>query len=163
MAWQRFEWQDRVTEHPNYRRLTDVNDESNQKVYRVERAEGEVISGQTGTPLNATRLNDLEGRINDMNTSLFGSIETVTLPANGWTPTEDSRDGYTITVQVQGVTAVSNQEIFGLPATSQENIDNNTALQALNLMDAGQALGTITLFTKTLPTANLQIRVLVRT
>lgn len=148
-------WIDRASEHPNRRTLTNVNDQTDVKTYDISRAEGAVTA--QGSPVNASALNDLEGRIADMNTSLVGSAITVTLPASDWNSTT-----HLITVPVLGVTSASNQEIFGLPATSSANIQNNQALQAANIMDAGQASGSITLYAENVPTVDLQIQVIVR-
>lgn len=86
---------------------------------------------------------------------IVGVIQTITLPVADWS-------GNTITVSVTGVTATSNQEIFGLEASSPANIANNLALQVANLMDAGQAAGTITLYADSVPSSDLNIRVIVR-
>lgn len=146
-------WQDRVSQYPNRRVITNVEDSTDTKVVTVTRDEGTIT--QTGDPLNADALNNLESRISQMNTSLVGVAQTVTLLASAWT-------GNTITVNLLGVTATSNQEIFGLPATSAANIQNNKALQSANLMDYGQAEGSFTLYADTPPSVDLQIRVIVR-
>lgn len=86
-----------------------------------------------------------------------GDIQTITLSSSSWNSTT-----HLITVSVTGVTTTSNQEIFGLAATSDANIANNKALQAANIMDAGQASGTITLYAENVPSTDLQIRVIVR-
>lgn len=148
-------WIDRESEHPNRRTITNVNDSSDTKTVDITRAEG-TVSVQ-GTPLNASALNDLESRILAMNTSLVGSAIEITLPANSWDSTT-----HLITVSVIGVTAASNQEIFGLPATSATNIQNNQKLQQANLMDYGQTDGQITLYAENVPTDDLKIRVIVR-
>lgn len=149
-------WIDRVSDNPNRRTLVNVNDSSDVKTVDITRAEG-TVSVQ-GTPLNASALNDLESRILAMNTSLVGSALEITLPANSWDSTT-----HLITVSVIGVTAASNQEIFGLPATSAVNIQNNQKLQQANLMDYGQTDGQITLYAENVPTDDLKIRVIVRT
>ena len=82
--------------------------------------------------------------------------QTVLLEASEWDTTTN-----TITVDVAGVTATSNQEILPLPATSAANIANNKALQACNLMDYGQAAGQITLYAENIPSVDLSIRVIV--
>lgn len=146
-------WQDRVSQYPNRRVITNVEDSTDTKVVTVTRDEGTIT--QTGDPLNADALNNLESRISQMNTSLVGVAQTVTLLASAWT-------GNTITVNLLGVTATSNQEIFGLPATSAANIQNNKALQSANLMDYGQTEGSFTLYADTPPSVDLQIRVIVR-
>ena len=138
-------WIDRVSDNPNRRTLVNVNDSSDVKTVDITRAEG-TVSVQ-GTPLNASALNDLESRILAMNTSLVGSAIEITLPANSWN---------------SGVTAASNQEIMGLPATSAVNIQNNQKLQQANLMDYGQTDGQITLYAENIPTEDLTIRVIVR-
>ena len=148
-------WLDRQSEYPNRRTLTNINDQTDVKTYDISRAEGTVTA--QGSPLNASALNDLEGRIADMNTSLVGSAITVTLLASGWNATT-----HLITVAVTGVTSASNQEIFGLPATSSANIQNNKALQEANIMDYGQASGSITLYAENVPETDLQIQVIVR-
>lgn len=155
MAFSIKTWLDRQSEHPNRRTLTNINDSSDVKTYDISRSEGNVTA--QGSPLNASALNDLESRIADMNTSLVGSAITVTLPANSWDSTT-----HLITVSVTGVTSASNQEIFGMPATSAANIQNNKALQAANIMDYGQASGQITLYAENVPTVDLQIQVIVR-
>lgn len=146
-------WQDRVSQYPNRRVITNVEDSTDTKVVTVTRDEGTIT--QTGDPLNADALNNLESRISQMNTSLVGVAQTVTLLASAWT-------GNTITVNLLGVTATSNQEIFGLPATSAANIQNNKALQSANLMDYGQAEGSFTLYADNPPSVDLQIKVIVR-
>lgn len=146
-------WQDRVSQYPNRRVITNVEDSTDTKVVTVTRDEGTIT--QTGDPLNADALNNLESRISQMNTSLVGVAQTVTLLASAWTSN-------TITVNLLGVTATSNQEIFGLPATSAANIQNNKALQSANLMDYGQTEGSFTLYADTPPSVDLQIRVIVR-
>lgn len=85
------------------------------------------------------------------------TIQTITLLAANW-----NSSTHLITVNVTGVTATSNQEILPLEATSSANISNNTALQSANIMDAGQASGTITLYAENVPSTDLQIRVIVR-
>ena len=146
-------WQDRVSQYPNRRVITNVEDSSDSKVVTVTRDEGTIT--QQGDPLNAAALNDLESRISQMNTSLVGTAQTVTLLASAWVDN-------TITVNLLGVTATSNQEIFGLPATSAANIQNNKALQSANLMDYGQTEGSFTLYADNPPSVDLQIRVIVR-
>ena len=148
-------WIDRVSENPNRRTITNVNDSSDVKTVDIVRAEGTVTT--QGTPLNAAALNDLEGRISAMNTSLVGSAIEVALPAASWNSTT-----HLITVSVTGVTAASNQEIMGLPATSSANTQNNQKLQQANLMDYGQTDGQITLYAENVPTEDLTIRVIVR-
>lgn len=146
-------WQDRVSQYPNRRVITNVEDSTDTKVVTVTRDEGTIT--QTGDPLNADALNNLESRISQMNTSLVGTAQTVTLIASAWV-------NNTITVNLLGVTATSNQEIFGLPATSAANIQNNKALQSANLMDYGQTEGSFTLYADTPPSVDLQIKVIVR-
>lgn len=146
-------WQDRVSQYPNRRVITNVEDSSDSKVVTVTRDEGTIT--QTGDPLNAAALNNLESRISQMNTSLVGVAQTVTLLASAWV-------NNTITVNLLGVTATSNQEIFGLPATSAANIQNNKALQSANLMDYGQTEASFTLYADNPPSVDLQIRVIVR-
>lgn len=148
-------WIDRVSDNPNRRTLVNVNDSSDVKTVDITRAEG-TVSVQ-GTPLNASALNDLESRILAMNTSLVGSAIEITLPANSWNSTT-----HLITVSVIGVTAASNQEIMGMPATSATNIQNNQKLQQANIMDYGQTDGQITLYAENIPTEDLKIRVIVR-
>ncbi len=155
MAFETFEWKDRQTAHPNYRTITNVADSSDTKTVEVTRAEGSVT--EEGTAMNASRMNNLESRILAMNASLVGTPITITLPAQDW-----DASTHLITVSVLGVTASSNQDIFGLPATSASNIQNNTALQTANIMDYGQATGSITLYAENVPSVDLQIRVIVR-
>lgn len=153
MSYSRQTWNDRSSEYPNRRTLTNVNDPSDIKTYDITRAEGTVSI--EGSPLNADAMNGLEGRIEAMNTSLVGSPLTVSLPAASW-----NSETHLITVSVLGVTATSTNRIFGLPATSAANIQNNKALQAANLMDYSQSLGSITLYAENVPSVDLQIRVI---
>ena len=148
-------WEDRESLYPNRRTITNIADPTDTKIVEVSRAEGTVTT--EGSPLNASALNDLEGRIANMNTSLVGSPVTVSLPAQDW-----NASTHLITVNVTGVTSASNQEIFGLLATSSANIQNNQKLQEANLMDYGQANGTITLYAENVPEDDLSIRVIVR-
>jgi hypothetical protein len=83
--------------------------------------------------------------------------QIITLSAASWNST-----AHTITVSVTGVTATSNQEILPLLATSTANITNNTNLASAGIYDYGQAAGTITLYATTVPTTDLQVRVIVR-
>ena len=154
MSFQVKEWLDRLSEHPSRRQLTSVTDPTDVKSYDITRDEGTVL--QAGSPINANAMNDLERRIKEGYDSLVGSAVTVTLLASAWTADN------TITVTVQGVALASNQEIFGLPATSAANIANNKALQAANLMDYGQDEDEITLYAENVPSVDLQIRVIVR-
>lgn len=153
MSYSRQTWNDRSSEYPNRRTLTNVNDPTDSKTYDITRAEGTVSI--EGSPLNADAMNGLEGRIEAMNTSLVGSPVTVALPAASW-----NSETHLITVSVLGVTAASTNRIFGLPATSAANIQNNKALQAANLMDYSQSLGSITLYAENVPSVDLQIRVI---
>ena len=156
MAFVTKQWNNRVTAHPNRRTLTNVADSSDVKTYDVTRDEGTVT--QEGDALNADALNNLETRIYNMNASLVGTQTTYTLLASEW-----NASTHLITLSnVTGVTATSNHEIFGLPATSPANIQNNTALQAANIMDYGQATGSITLYAENVPAVDLDIRVIVR-
>lgn len=156
MSFVTFTWLDRITANPNRRTLTNTADSSDVKTVTVTRDEGTVT--QEGTPLNAQNLNSLESRILAMNNSLVGTAQTVELPASGW-----NSSTHLITVNVTGVTATtSNQEIFGLLATSPANIQNNAKLAAANIQDYGQANGSITLYAENVPSDDLTIRVIVR-
>lgn len=156
MSFNRKTWIDRESEHPNRRTMTNVNDSSDVKTVDITRAEGTV--SVEGSPLNAAALNDLEGRITAMNTSLVGSPVVYTLEAEDW----DS-ETHLITVPVTGVTAASNQEILPMLAITAANIQNNLALQQANISDAGQATGQITLYAENVPSVDLQVRIIVRT
>lgn len=155
MSFNRKTWIDRESEHPNRRTMTNVNDSSDVKTVDITRAEGTV--SVEGSPLNAAALNDLEGRITAMNTSLVGSPVVYTLEAEDW----DS-ETHLITVPVTGVTAASNQEILPMLAVTAANIQNNLALQQANISDAGQATGQITLYAQNIPSVDLQVRIIVR-
>lgn len=155
MSFQKKTWIDRQTEHPNRRTFTNVNDPTDVKTCDISRAEGETYA--EGSPVNASALNNLEERIADMNTSLVGSALVVTLEASEW-----NASTHKITVAVNGVTAASNQDILPLAVTSAADIANNKALQEANIMDAGQDSGSITLYAETVPSVDLQIRVIVR-
>ena len=148
-------WADRQTQYPNRRTITNIADPTDTKTVTVERAEGAVT--QTGDALNADALNNLETRIYNMNASLVGTATEYTLAAADW-----NSSTHLINVSIPDVTVTSNQDIFGLPATSPANIQNNTALQAANIMDYGQAAGSITLYAENVPSVDLKIRVIVR-
>ena len=60
MAYTKKTWEDRVTEHPNRRTLTNTSTNQSQTV-DVVRSEGNV--SVEGDALNAENLNDLEDRI----------------------------------------------------------------------------------------------------
>ena len=159
MAFTPDTWLDRQSQFPNRRRLTAVSGQ--QDVYDISREEGTI--SVTGSPLNATALNALEQKIYDMNNTLFGSEvgtaqNPIVLLASDW-----NSSTHLITVSVTGVTTLSHQDILPMPATSQANIENNLALQAANIMDAGQTSGQITLYAKNVPSVDLNIRVIVRT
>ena len=62
MAYNQKTWQDRISEYPTRRLLTDVSDSTSQTV-TVSRAEGTI--SQEGDAFNATTMNDLEQRIAD--------------------------------------------------------------------------------------------------
>lgn len=84
------------------------------------------------------------------------SESTVTLPAASW-----DASTHVITVTVSGVTANTDQEILPLLATSSANITNNENLIAAGIMDYGQAEDSISLYAKTVPTTDLQVRVII--
>lgn len=58
------------------------------------------------------------------------------------------------------ITPCSQQIILPLLPTSQANIENNLALQAANIQDAGQDADALYLYAENIPTRNLQIRIL---
>ena len=157
MAFVKNQWVDRVSDYPNRRKLVNPSDPTDFSSWNIERDEG-TVSVQ-GTALNSTNLNNLEDRIEAMNTSLVGTPTVVTLAAADWNATS-----HLITVPVTGVLPQdgSNQEIMPLLATSPANIANNAALKAANIQDAGQSSGTITLYAENVPTVDLQIRIIVR-
>lgn len=148
-------WADRQTQYPNRRTITNIADPTDTKTVTVERAEGTVT--QTGDALNADALNNLETRIYNMNASLVGTATEYTLAAADW-----NSSTHLINVSIPDVTVTSNQDIFGLPATSPANIQNNAALVAANIQDYGQAAGSITLYAENVPSVDLKIRVIVR-
>lgn len=188
MAFSIKTWLDRVSEYPTRRTITDAADPSQIQTVFLARHEGEIT--EAGTPLNAANLNDLEQRIASADAAqtaanptanptaeatatlnkitINGTVysiegggitqetQTITLLASNWTADN------TITVNVSGVTTDSVQELKGLLATSAANIENNKALQACNIMEAGQASGTITLYAENVPEIDLQMRVVVR-
>lgn len=149
------QWQNRISANPTRRTLTNVNDPTDVKTVTIERAEGTIT--QEGDALNADALNNLESRILAMNDSLVGTPVEYTLPASGWNSTT-----HLITINVQGVTTTSNQEICPLPATSASNIQNNTALVEAKISDYGQATGSITLYAENVPSVDLVVRIIVR-
>ena len=70
------QWLDRISEHPNRRTLTNVNDPTDVQTYDLSRAEG-TVSVQ-GTAITAANLNDLEGRI----ASAFTAVDNAMPEAN---------------------------------------------------------------------------------
>lgn len=153
MGFQIVQWTDRQSQFPTRRKLTAVSGQTD--VYDISREEGNVTA--EGSVFNANAINGLERRIAVMGNEMAGNVsEAITLSANSW-------QGHLITLNIQGVTADSNQEILGLPATSASNIQNNQALQEANIMDYGQASGSITLYAENVPEVDLYIRVIIRT
>lgn len=80
------QWLDRISEHPNRRTLTNVNDPTDVQTYDLSRAEG-TVSVQ-GTALTAANLNDLEGRI----ASAFTAVDNAMPEAN---PAEEATGSLT--------------------------------------------------------------------
>lgn len=70
------QWIDRVSQFPNRRTLTNVEDPTDVKTYDLSRAEGEITT--QGTASTAATFNDLEGRI----ASAFTSVEQAMPEAN---------------------------------------------------------------------------------
>lgn len=70
------QWLDRISEYPNRRTLTNIEDTTDVKTYDLSRAEGEV--SVQGTALTAANLNDLEGRIE----AAFTAVENAMPEAN---------------------------------------------------------------------------------
>lgn len=125
----------------------------------------ETCTGNAATATTATNATTAAGYTSDgaiatalaSKAGLSADEQTITLAASSWDSTAQ-----TITVSVTGVTATSNQDILPLLATSTANITNNTNLASAGIYDYGQAAGTITLYATTVPTTDLQVRVIVR-
>ena len=96
MAYSKKTWQDRISEYPNRRTLTDES--SIATTYTVTRNEGRV--SQTGDAFSADNMNDLEDRIDtafaDVDTTVSNTLDTfatdiqsvsvdITLSASLWT------------------------------------------------------------------------------
>jgi hypothetical protein len=70
------QWLDRISEHPNRRTLTNVEDPTDVKTYDLSRAEGEITT--QGTALTGANLTDLENRIG----AAFTAVEQAMPEAN---------------------------------------------------------------------------------
>ena len=70
------QWLDRISEHPNRRTLTNVEDPTDVKTYDLSRAEGDV--SVQGTALTGANLTDLENRIG----AAFTAVENAMPKAN---------------------------------------------------------------------------------
>lgn len=80
------EWIDRISEHPNRRTLTNVNDPTDVKTYDLSRAEGTVTT--QGTAITGANLTDLERRIG----SAFTAVQNALPEAN---PAEEATGSLT--------------------------------------------------------------------
>lgn len=109
-------WQDRASEFPGRRKMTDVVSGAVMNV-DVTRNEGEVA--QAGDAFSAENMNSLEQRIDDAFISYTTPIN-VTIPAIGWT----SSFPYTNTVTVDGIAAGSNVKILGVYSPSNASLEN---------------------------------------
>ena len=102
-------WEDRNTEFPNRRLLTNTQDQTDVKQVYVERDEGQESGGQykTGTPLTAETFNNLEGRINNAFAAMSVAFEET---LNGTTDpdvaTGKNGDIYFKTETVDNVTSI---------------------------------------------------------
>ena len=86
-----------------------------------------------------------------------GYEHDITIPTSSW-----NSSTHMATLSVPGVTTTSHQDILPLVVgSSGKNVSNNLKLQAANIMDAGQANDSITLYAANIPTSTLYIRVLV--
>lgn len=109
-------WQDRASEFPGRRKITDVVSGAVMTV-DVVRNEGEVA--QAGDAFSAENMNGLEKRIDDAFIS-YDTPRNVTIPAVGWTSTYP----YVNTVSVEGITAGSNIKILGVYAPPNASLDS---------------------------------------
>lgn len=80
------EWIDRISQHPNRRTLTNVEDPTDVKTYDLSRAEGTVTT--QGTAITGANLTDLERRIG----SAFTAVENAMPKAN---PAEEATGSLT--------------------------------------------------------------------
>ncbi len=117
------------------------------------------INTALGTKANVSVTNGHDTRITALEGKINSSIDTYTLLASGW-----NNNIYELTVT--GVTTTSNQEILPLkltrPTPTQAELDNNQALMSANLQDAGQSANTIYIYAETVPTTDIQVRIIKR-
>ena len=83
MSFKQKTWNDRISEHPNRRTLTDVSDNTT-KTVNVAREEGTI--SQEGDAFSAANMNDLEGRIADG----FSTLSQDSLKMSSSNPSSDS-------------------------------------------------------------------------
>lgn len=91
-----------------------------------------------------------------LSVSSVGHTQTITIPTSAW-----NSSNHMATLSVSGVTSTTHQVILPMVASDVVNVRNNLNLQAANIMDAGQATDSITLYAQTIPTGTLHIRVLI--
>ena len=152
MAFEQKTWVDRQTEYPSRRRLVAT---SKANVYDVEREEGLEI--ETGDAFNAATMNDLEQRIANGFDGVKSTIIDGTLIASNWVGTTAP---FTYSLDVEGVTATSNQEVLPAVGISTEQLE---ALQGANIVDGGQGEGYMVLVAHgDKPTIDIPIRIVLR-
>ena len=83
MSFKQKTWNDRISEHPNRRTLTDVSDNTT-KTVNVAREEGTI--SQEGDAFSAANMNDLESRIADG----FSTLSQDSLKMSSSNPSSDS-------------------------------------------------------------------------
>lgn len=113
-----------------------------------------IITDAPGLAYTASDIS-YDGTTMTVRDAIIGVVQNITIYSSDWT-------GNVATIAVPGVTATSNQEIFGIEATDAASIQNNKDLQTANIMDAGQSAGYISLYAENVPSTDLDIRVIVR-
>lgn len=152
MAFEQKTWVDRQTEYPGRRRLVATSEAN---VYDVEREEGLEI--ETGDAFNAATMNAMERRIADGFDGVKSTIIGGTLVANDWV---GAAAPFTYSLEVEGVTATSNQEILPAVGITTEQLE---ALQGANIVDGGQGVGYMILVAHgDKPTIDIPIRIVLR-
>lgn len=80
---------------------------------------------------------------------------TLNIAASEW------GSNHKVTKEVNGIYASSSVIILPLLASSQDNIDNNIALQAANIMECEHGNNTITLYAVNVPSSAIRVRICV--
>ena len=168
MAYSRKTWQNRISEYPNRRTLTD--EEQVATTYTVTRNEGRV--SQAGDAFSAENMNDFEGRVEaaftEITTTVSNTLDEfatdmrtvkadITLTASGWT-----NNIYTVTnanVHVNG----TSETVQDLSPRRGITLDQLKAFNKAMIVDYSQAEGRFQIIALNgAPTVDIPVTVIFR-